>query len=399
MMIRYRFAFDSYQSPYELKLEWYPECKNREYDFRTERIIMSRDGILWACDAIFHYYNTQRELEKARFDRVIASGDHLEFISLLRKYLLNMAFISHNRTRECGVDMDREIHSIINVFRLVRPGLDRKFLDIYLNMLASMSIDYDFVLRGFHPVDEDGKPLIINFQASQSYLEHTIAEQFGMEESPDISLDTKIYIIDKLFHQYAFRVYLIDIQSSRKTEEYFYPVDISKLEIIIPIENFIDRKEYIRDFDKYNPMVVCKNGEDYSMVVFLSYLLTKYKMHERYIIEGQSYANRLFLRTLMCGAELVLHFSGNKFVKNEKIKESGLSELEFECRRGYYLVCWIAIIKQYFSEIEWNEVRKMAAENTAETVLKQTQHLFSDSGWADLRNSNYLLVQKIIRKL
>jgi hypothetical protein len=286
------------------------------------------------------------------------------------------------------------------VFRLTQPGVDRKFLDIYLNMLASMNVNYDFT---YEKIDKWGNTVkVTDTKAYRTYLEQVIEEQFGMDiyvHEITIPLDMKIYIIDKLYHQYAFRVYLIDIQSGHKPDDYFYRVDLSNPTIVKMIDAFIDEKEYIRSFDRYNPMIQCKNDEDYPTVVFLSYLLTKYKMHERYIINDESYATRLFLRTFMCAAELILHLPCDGPFTHDRIKASGLSELDFDCQRAYYLICWIATIKQYFTESEWNDVKKAFAENTIETVIRQTRRFFSDCGWDDEDSSNYVLVQKIIDKL
>jgi hypothetical protein len=361
----YRFPFDSYRNP--ARFDWYVPCTDRAYQFNEVEVKVRGDRD-YCCNETARLYDDERY----RIGKILAirgairRNSSRSFILQLRPFLMQNALMIHKHNRECICNSEtREyLYNIINVFDLIRGGVNRKFLDIYLNMLASIHIEY----VGSHEND-----------LAQNYLETILCWEINhylheMHPTQD-DIEKIIHLINKLHDQYGFRVYLVDFLFETRSAQMYPRFEVNDRKMMNSIDGFLDGRR--SGFDLYNPMVRYNQEFDYNAILIYTYQLVRINERRRYDIDGENLFEVLFLRRLLCVVQMIMGMNVMDYEEADNDDDKFIDQFERACS----LICWLMTLKKYFNRNEWESIGRMIRANDSNTVIRDTDELFDGCHW------------------
>lgn len=346
---------------------WYPM---NGYEYKRITIKIEDDANILTCESMMDLLSDGkfREEEHKKFNDILVAGNERKFEMILRRFIFTDIHLIHGPDNDdCSCHKNRfitrrEQSDIINMFYLMR--FDKKFMNIYLNMINSFTIVSDDYLY-------------------KTYFENVVSREFNeWMNSPDCDKNVAVCAMDKLRDQYGVRFYLIDFtEHTRDDGEYFaFPYKVDKAALIHKVTWFLENRYRLRD--EWDPLRKF-NGTafDYNMIYVYTWQIARYKFDDpdgtRYTLDGKNMGNSLFIRRLQCLVFLIMNLN----MVGHPEPETDEMNFDEQCARAYYLISWLTTLKEYYSAVEWNKLVNIV-KNTPKHEVTDSDGFFEVCPWA-----------------
>jgi hypothetical protein len=299
-------------------------------------------------------------------------------------------------------------------------GINRKFLDIYLNRLSTIELIHTDSRESKQPSEHRPILNLIESVALIDFLEilHVDADKAARTVQP--TMEEIITIMDKLVTQYHIRIYLIDFTETTRISVNYPDFPFEDRRVMDKLDEFFEKPDRARIYEPYDITRNHRDDTDWPAIQVFTYQLAKYKIPKAngsYVFAGRDYSELLFLRRFYCVAVLILCLG---VVDNEALDEddttdtANLSEekrtehnrrseerVSMQANRAFGFAAWLRTLKDYYTPTEWERVRTLILRYDDINVARETSQFFSYETMLENYNGAqyYTLIRYLIMRV